>query len=30
MLANGLMRWQDERSGLWFHVLDKANQEGNL
>lgn len=28
-LAQGLMRWQDKKTGLWFHVVDKADSEGN-
>ncbi|GIK99759.1 MAG: hypothetical protein BroJett029_39680 [Alphaproteobacteria bacterium] len=28
-LADGLVRWQDPASGLWWQVLDQGNREGN-
>jgi len=28
-LADGLVRWQDEKSGLWWQVLDQGSREGN-
>ena len=26
---NAIMDWQDERTGLWFQVMDRPNHEGN-
>lgn len=28
-LLRSLMKYQDDKTGLWFNVLDKPNQEGN-
>lgn len=28
-VAEGIARWQDKKSGLWFQVLDQGNREGN-
>lgn len=28
-LTQGLVRWQDHKSGMWYQVLDKVEQPGN-
>lgn len=28
-LADGLVRWQDSSTGLWWQVMDQGNREGN-
>lgn len=28
-MAEGMLRYQDEKSGLWYQVVDKADKDGN-
>jgi unsaturated rhamnogalacturonyl hydrolase len=28
-VADGIVRWQDPKTGLWWQVLDQGNREGN-